>query len=104
MKPNSPNALKTALASQTVSVVIDASGDAFKFYSSGIIPKSACGTDLNQAVLAVGYNINNGQEYYKAKNSWGRDWGENGYFRVARSTENDAGTCGIQAMPSYPGV
>jgi len=33
------------------------------------------------AVLLVGYNHN--EKYFKAKNSWGPAWGENGYFRIA---------------------
>lgn len=31
-------------------------------------------------VAAVGYKMINGQLYVKCRNSWGKDWGEGGYF------------------------
>ena len=102
VKPNSPSDFMAALANQPVSVAIEADQRAFQSYSSGIIAQSACGTNLDHGVLAVGYGTDNGQDYYKVKNSWGTTWGEKGYFRVARSSKSDAGTCGIQAQPSYP--
>ena len=40
----------------------------------------------------VGYGSENGQDYWKVRNSWGTDYGENGFVRVAsitgRSTSN----------------
>ena len=53
-----------------------------------------CGTDLNHAVLLVGY----GPDYWKLKNSWGSDWGEGGYFRLKRGKN----MCGIADSASYP--
>jgi len=43
---------------------------------------STCGTTLNHAVIAVGYVIENGIEYLKVRNSWGSNWGINGYFKI----------------------
>ena len=53
-------------------------------YSSGILDKTAaqCPTSgLNHAVTMV----------WLVKNSWGKSWGESGYFRIRRGN----GTCGI---------
>jgi len=39
-----------------------------------------------------------GQEFYMVKNSWGIDWGMNGYIMMARNQNNN---CGIATAPSY---
>lgn len=69
------------------------------FYSSGIISDVKCGYPLNHAALVVGYGQENGEEgvkeYWILKNSWGQDWGENGYFRVLKTSEDGPGICGI---------
>jgi len=39
-------------------------------------------TILNHAVLLVGHIICNGTPYWKIQNSWGTNWGDNGYYYV----------------------
>ena len=101
---NSETALLSAIASQPVSVAVEADQNAFQFYSSGVMNK-ACGTNLDHGVLAVGYGTLNGLDYYLVKNSWGADWGTKGYIMLARGVKfNPGGQCGIQMAASYPVV
>ncbi|KAL6007643.1 hypothetical protein ACLOJK_033143 [Asimina triloba] len=91
-----------AVASQPVSVAIDASGFDFQFYKSGIF-SGPCGTDLDHGVAAIGYGTVEEQTMYLlVKNSWGTTWGEEGYIRMEREVEAKEGLCGIAMMASYP--
>lgn len=96
------NALMEAVAQQPVSVGIEADQTTFQSYSSGVLTKS-CGTKLDHGVLIVGYGTDNGVDYWKVRNSWGPNWGENGYIRIERGVAGE-GECGIKAMASYPEV
>jgi hypothetical protein len=95
------HALKIAVAQQPVSVAIEADQKAFQFYKSGVF-NLTCGTRLDHGVLAVGYGEDNGQKFWKVKNSWGPSWGEHGFIRLAREENGPAGQCGIASVPSYP--
>ena len=66
------------------------------FYTGGIVDRtsSQCSTTgINHAVTMVGYGHDDAQnkDYWIIKNSWGKSWGEKGYFRIRRGN----GTCGI---------
>ena len=99
---NSETALMTAIAQQPVSVAVEADQSVFQFYSGGVMD-SACGTQLDHGVLAVGYGTEGGKDYYKVKNSWGATWGDKGYILLARGAKfNPSGQCGIQMAASYP--
>ncbi|KAL2593143.1 hypothetical protein AAZX31_12G122900 [Glycine max] len=99
--PNSEKTLQKAVANQPVSVSIDANGEGFMFYSSGIY-NGECGTELDHGVTAVGYGIANGTDYWLVKNSWGTQWGEKGYVRMQRGVAAKHGLCGIALDSSYP--
>ncbi|PON73804.1 Peptidase C1A [Trema orientale] len=71
--PKDEDALLQAVARQPVSVSIDASGYAFRFYSSGVF-SGPCGTHLDHGVTAVGYGSDtDGTKYWVVKNSWAPD-------------------------------
>ncbi|WCJ32694.1 Cysteine proteinases superfamily protein [Euphorbia peplus] len=98
---NSEAALMKAVANQPISVAIDASGSEFQFYSSGVFTGS-CGTELDHGVTAVGYGSSNGMNYWLVKNSWGSQWGEEGYIRMQKDIDAEEGLCGIAMQASYP--
>ena len=100
---NNDTHLKHAVATVgPISVSIDAEHD-FQFYSHGIYTSNKCSPDsLNHAVTAVGYGISfNGDKYYIIKNSWGSDWGMNGYIYFNSDIPN---MCGITEDTCYPEV
>lgn len=99
---NDESALKKAVAHQPVSVAIEASGSHFQFYSEGVF-SGRCGTELDHGVAAVGYGVTaDGTKYWLVKNSWGPEWGEKGYIRMARDVPAKEGHCGIAMEASYP--
>ncbi|XP_043703603.1 vignain-like [Telopea speciosissima] len=99
---NNEAALMQAVANQPVSVAIEASGYAFQFYSEGVFA-GPCGTQLDHGVAIVGYgNAADGTKYWIVRNSWGADWGEQGYIRMQRGIKASHGLCGIAMQASYP--
>jgi C1A family cysteine protease len=101
---NSELALMTAIAQQPVSVAVEADQSSFQLYSGGVMTKS-CGTNLDHGVLAVGYGTLNNVDYWLVKNSWGTDWGVQGYILLGRGPQYGThGQCGILMDPSYPVV
>jgi C1A family cysteine protease len=101
--PDNEADLQASVAQGPVSVAIEADQFAFQFYSGGIL-NGECGTNLDHGVLAVGYGSQDGQDYWKVKNSWGTSWGEEGYVLICRDCNKNGaeGECGIDMEPSYP--
>ncbi|KAK6124200.1 hypothetical protein DH2020_042036 [Rehmannia glutinosa] len=101
---NNETALLQAVARQPVSVGVDASSFESRFYSNGVLV-GGCGTELDHGVTVVGYGkTKGGTKYWIVKNSWGKDWGENGYLRIKRGVTAKEGLCGIAMEASYPTV
>jgi len=98
---NDPEALKASISLGPTSVAIEADKAAFQQYTSGIL-SVGCGANLDHGVLAVGWGTDSGTgtDYIIVKNSWGPNWGLEGYIKLASAT--GAGTCGINQSASRP--
>lgn len=100
----SDEALLCSVVQQPISVGMDGSALDFQLYTSGIYDGSCSDNpdDIDHAVLIVGYGSEGGEDYWIVKNSWGTDWGVEGYFLIRRNTDLPFGVCAINAMASYP--
>ena len=72
------------------------------FYEEGILSKNDCKQEnVDHSVTAVGYGSKDNTVYFIVKNSWGDNWGEDGFVRLA-AEKNGPGACGVQLEPSQP--
>lgn len=94
------NTMKDALKQYgPAAITLDATP--FKYYKKGIIDSTVkCTTTINHAVLLVGYGIDSvtGMKYWIIKNSWGKNWGEDGFVRIQRGIN----LCGIATQMLTP--
>jgi C1A family cysteine protease len=102
--PQSEDQLKKALMRQPISVAIQANKRSFQLYKSGVYDDPDCGDQLDHGVLLVGYgyDVDSGLDYWKIKNSWSSEWGEDGYMRLLKGSVSSEGQCGIAMDASYP--
>jgi len=54
----------------------------------------------DHAVVAVGWGVEDGQKYWRIQNSWGEDWGEDGFFRMAMGVDESA----VESIPEAADV
>merc|ERR1719161_3370263 len=87
-----------ALSQGPLVVAVDASP--WSFYGAGIFNSCKRDATLNHAVLLVGYGLQGAKGYWLIRNSWGSDWGMNGYIKLTRSTTaKSASFCGMDYNP-----
>ncbi|GFE53977.1 cysteine peptidase [Babesia ovis] len=100
--------IATQLLVMAPTVVYVAVSDDLMHYSGGIFNGECSDTELNHAVLLVGegYDSELKKRYWLLKNSWGPNWGEDGYFRLER-TDTQTDKCGVLSygyMPYKPSI
>lgn len=64
--------------------------DALENYTGGIYNDTTGDMDIVHDISVVGYGVEDGTKYWVVRNSWGSHWGELGFFRVVRGTNNIA--------------
>ena len=86
-----------------VPVYVNSTNNKFEDYADGIFYEENCGhsmSDLDHAVLVVGYGTDELLgDFWIVKNSWGQNWGDEGYVKMARNRGN---SCGIATRPTIP--
>jgi len=94
MLPSGACDMKKAIMKAAISVSFDVDKSFFK-YKGGIYDVPVCHREGGHAVGLVGYGVSNGTNYWILKNSWEKNWGEKGFFRMARGKN----LCLIESRP-----
>jgi len=71
-----------------LSICVDA--EPWQDYTGGVMMASDCSNSLDHCVQLVGYDMTQSTPFWIVRNSWGTDWGENGYIRLQYGQD----TCG----------
>jgi len=71
-----------------LSICVDA--EPWQDYTGGVMMASDCSNSLDHCVQLVGYDMTQSTPFWIVRNSWGMDWGENGYIRLQYGQD----TCG----------
>ncbi len=65
----------------------------FLAYKTGVYQHTS-GQELGgHAIRILGWGVENGTPFWEVANSWNSDWGNQGYFRIARGNDE----CGIES-------
>lgn len=94
----SVDSLKNALTINPVCVAVKADFD-FVFYKDGIFDKEIEeNPSINHAILLIG--MDNEKNYWTIQNSWGKEWGNNGFMDIFIKDKN--GVAGINTYCVVP--
>ena len=94
--------MENAIQGRTLSVGLAAGPYVFRFYKKGVVTTGCPGDHITHAVTVVGAGTEDGIPYWLVRNSWGPNWGDKGYLKIARSPDGTTGVCGIACCAQYP--
>jgi C1A family cysteine protease len=97
--PKSKYDLMKALQKGPICIAMDANSYIFRFYKEGIIDIPFKSRQINHAVILVGYDYNENGTYWLIQNSWGENWGDNGYAKL--KIKDGEGTLACQLYGVY---
>ncbi|OQR76371.1 cathepsin L-like [Tropilaelaps mercedesae] len=90
--PNDEDAVMQAIANYgTLVASISGENRDFQLFRGGIYDNPRCPKDVDHVISIVGYGSEDGRDYWIVKNSWGTHWGENGFAKILRGSNQ----CGI---------
>jgi len=92
-----PTMYRLLQSEMPLSICADAS--AWSDYSGGILTAAQCTTNIDHAIQLTGYSPSQGG-YWIVRNSWGADWGLNGFIYLQYGQD----TCGITSYVAYATV
>lgn len=74
----------------------------FLSYKSGVYQHTSGSYLGGHAVKVIGWGTEDGTDYWLVANSWNTDWGDNGFFKIKRGTDE----CGFESSLNggYPAV
>jgi cathepsin C len=86
------NSIRKDLVEQGPLVMSFEPKEDFMYYKSGVYRSGPNKIhqeweQVDHAVLLVGYGVEKDHQYWTLQNSWGTDWGEDGYFRMERGID-----------------
>jgi C1A family cysteine protease len=78
----------------------------FRHYEKGVYNEPKCNklTIGRHAALIVGFESENGIDYWLVKNSWSATWGDFGYVKMARNKNNQCGIASEAIVPTGVGM
>jgi len=97
------DALYQAIQNGPLAIAIDAETLGLNFYTGGVYDSTSClngVNDLDHEVMVVGYGVDNGQAYWLVRNSWGVEFGSDGYIKIAV----EGNICGVATDAVLPVV
>merc|ERR1712083_473574 len=94
MSPKGETAIQQAITEGgPVEVAFTVYSD-FENYAGGIYKHITGSSVGGHAVKIVGWGVEDSTKYWKVANSWNPYWGENGYFRILRGSNE----CNIESQ------